>query len=235
MWPVVAPAILSVLGILFYWLFIVTEGTYLGTSVVITLYDWTARRYERIKDLQYVNELYYVGMPIGRSIGSAGVVLDVATGTGRLPRALVASGYGQLTMIGLDRSKGMLVEARASCAHLENGVTWFCADSQDLPFADASCEAVTCLEALEFFVTPEKALREMIRVLKPGGVLWLSSRVGWESRLFFGRLAGRGHLERRLERLGVSCIETRRWQVHYDLVSATKPPCEPCARDTLDQ
>ncbi len=223
---VIAISLGALVGALLYWLLIITEGTYLGTSAVVLLYDWTAGRYDRIKDLKYVNELAFVALPIAGSLYKVPNprLLDVATGTGRVPLALLRSMTQEINLVGADRSRGMLDEARmATDDHREDEVTWICADAMSLPFGDSSFDAVSCLESLEFVVDPRRALREMIRVVKPGGVLWLSNRVGWEARFFPWRLAGRGRLEAVLKELGLLDVETRRWQVHYDLVSARRP------------
>lgn len=223
---VIAICLCVLVGALLYWLVIITEGTYLGTSVVILLYDWTAGRYDRIKDLQYVNEMAFVALPIAASLYGVPKprLLDVATGTGRVPLALLRGMTREIALVGADRSRGMLDEARtATDGDGDDEVTWICADATSLPFEDGSFDAVSCLEAIEFIVDPRRALGEMIRVVRPGGVLWLSNRVGWEARLFLGRLAGRGRLEAMLSELGLLDVETRRWQVHYDLISARRP------------
>jgi ubiquinone/menaquinone biosynthesis C-methylase UbiE len=223
---VIAIGLGALVAALLYWLLIITEGTYLGTSVVVLLYDWTAGRYDRIKDLQYINELAFVALPIATSLYEVPKprLLDVATGTGRVPLALLRGMTREITLVGADRSRGMLDEARTATEDTRDGeVIWVCADAMSLPFEDGSFDAVSCLEALEFVTDPRRALCEMIRVVKPGGVLWLSNRVGWEAHLFPGRLARRGRLEAALNELGLLDVETRRWQVHYDLVSARRP------------
>lgn len=48
------------------------------------------------------------------------------------------------------------------------------ADAANLPLADASCDAVVCLEVLEHVRAPQAVVREIARVLKPGGRGWLS-------------------------------------------------------------
>ena len=84
-------------------------------------------------------------------------------------------------------------------------------------------DAVTCLEALEFMTSGEAVVAELGRVLRPGGVMLLSNRVGAEATVFLGRLARRGMLERCLIAQGLTDIRTERWQVYYDLVWARKP------------
>jgi len=83
-------------------------------------------------------------------------------------------------------------------------------------------DCVTCLEALEFMRDPGGAIREMARVLRPGGVLLVSNRVGRDAWFFPGRLCGRGRLEWCLRELGLGEVTTERWQVHYDLIWARK-------------
>lgn len=91
-----------------------------------------------------------------------------------------------------------------------------------LAFADGTFDAVTCLEALEFMPDPRKAIAEMVRVLKPGGVLLVSNRVGWEARFLPGRCCGRGRMEKVLATHPLRDIHTQLWQVHYDLIWARK-------------
>ncbi|EPR37170.1 Methyltransferase type 11 [Desulfovibrio sp. X2] len=49
-----------------------------------------------------------------------------------------------------------------------------CANAEALPFADASYDTVLCLEVAEYIPDPAQALREMLRVLRPGGSLIFS-------------------------------------------------------------
>lgn len=222
--------LVALLGVTGFWLIYTTEGTYLGAGVVTLLYDYTARRYNRIKNLSFVDEIRYLAIPLMRVIGdiSRPRVLDVATGTGRLPIALAGQYDFDGTTIGIDRSGCMLAEAQEAIADLE-GISLLRGDARQLPFSDACFDCVTCLEAIEFVPNPRQALREMIRVLVPGGSLMISNRVGGEAPLFPGRITGRGQLERELADLGMDDIEMRRWQVHYDLVFASKPKATPVA------
>ncbi|HUL07432.1 MAG TPA: methyltransferase domain-containing protein [Candidatus Acidoferrum sp.] len=98
-------------------------------------------------------------------IGRGQSVLDVACGTGVLAReAASATGSGgQVT--GLDRNDGMLAVAR----RLAPGITWQLGLAESLPFADESFDRVLSQFGLMFFEDRTGALRQMRRVLKPGG------------------------------------------------------------------
>ena len=218
-----------ILVALAYWLVVTTEGTYLGTRAVVRLYDWTARHYNRIKKFGFVDEARFVGLPLARMIEDMPGArhLDVATGTGRALLALAAAGDLDATLVGVDHSRGMLREAQRDLMDGEHSqgerIQLIQGDAHDLMFADATFDAVSCLEALEFMRDTPQVVREMARVLKPGGVLLVSNRVGLEAWFLPGRHCGRGRMEALLAREGLAEINTHRWQVDYDLIWAIKP------------
>jgi ubiquinone/menaquinone biosynthesis C-methylase UbiE len=91
-------------------------------------------------------------------------VLDVACGTGALTLA-VAERVAGGAVLGLDASREMLAVARRKHADIE----WHDGRAESLPFADASFDAVVSQFGLMFFDDRAAALREMQRVLRPGG------------------------------------------------------------------
>lgn len=97
-------------------------------------------------------------------------VLDVACGSGVVARAMAEIAGSRTVPVGLDIAPGMLAVAR----DLEPAIDWRHGDAQALPFADASFDRVACQFGLMFFPDPVEALREMLRVLKPGGRLAMS-------------------------------------------------------------
>jgi SAM-dependent methyltransferase len=106
-----------------------------------------------------------VAAEAGMAPGDA--VLDVACGTGVLAcaaAAIVGPG-GRVT--GLDPNPEMLAVARRK----PDPVQWVEGRAEDLPFADASFDAVASQFGMMFFDDPAMALREMMRVLEPGGRL----------------------------------------------------------------
>ena len=214
--------VLSAMGLVVYWAVVLAEGVYLGPRAVIWLYDRTACRYDRIKDVDPRDDARYLARPLLLTLQTSDKprVLDVATGTGRLPEALLSEGDFTGQVVGIDRSRGMLAEAQKKLARRCAAVGLLLTVAERLPFPDASFDAVTCLEALEFLASPKEALRECVRVLKPGGVLLASNRVGWDVLWFPGRLCGRERVEALLRALGMEDVERELWQVHYDLVWA---------------
>lgn len=208
-----------------YWLLVLTEGTYLGPEVVAWLYDLMALQYNAIKKSQFIYELRHIGIPLVQSLGEQGTwrLLDVASGTGRVPLAVLAAGSDRSIIWGIDRSAKMLALAQQATSEYGDRVAVSLQDAAQLGFADRAFEGVVCLEALEFMPHPRRALKEMVRVLKPGGIMLLSNRVGIDAWFFPGRMCGRGRLETELHRLGLKNIRMERWQEHYDLVWATNP------------
>ncbi len=213
-------ALLVALG---YWLLIIAEGAYLGPWLVARLYDWIAPRYDRIKQYHPNDEDWYLGHPLTRALAGVDhpLILDVGTGTGRLPATLLRCRF-QGQVIGLDFSRRMLAQAARNLDGYRDQVIWVWQDAAHLPFDDAVFDAVTCMEALEFLPDPRGALAEMVRVLVPGGVLFLTNRVGWEARLLPGRAFGRPALRTLLEGRSLQQIEIESWQMNYDLVMARK-------------
>ena len=92
-------------------------------------------------------------------------VLDVACGTGILAREAVARVGSTGSIVGLDPNPGMLAVAE----RLAPAVEWQQGTAESLPFPDQSFDAVISQFGLMFFTDRYQALREMLRVLTPGG------------------------------------------------------------------
>jgi ubiquinone/menaquinone biosynthesis C-methylase UbiE len=222
-WFALAVILIS-LGLFLYWTLVISEGAYFGARFVAWLYDLSARRYDRIKEFDDEEEDWYVGLPLWRTIQSVQrpLVLDVATGTGRLPLALLRRPQFEGRIVALDLSRKMLRQAHAKLAPFGDRVTLLRQDAMHLPFPNEIFDAVTCLEALEFVPDPTRALNEMLRVLRPGGALLTTNRVGWEAKLLPGKAFSPGRLRAILNDLPLQTVEVRRWQVFYRQVWARK-------------
>lgn len=100
-------------------------------------------------------------------------VLDVACGTGVVARLASQSVGAAGVVAGLDVNPGMLAVARTTTPP-ETTIEWHEASAQTMPFPDESFDAVLCQMGLQFMPDKEAVLREMRRVLAPGGRLILN-------------------------------------------------------------
>jgi demethylmenaquinone methyltransferase/2-methoxy-6-polyprenyl-1,4-benzoquinol methylase len=131
-------------------------------------------------------------------------VLDVATGTGMVAAELLER--ADCTVVGIDQSAEMLAGARRRFATTGQGrVELIEGQAEALPFADGSFDALTFTYLLRYVDDPAATVRELARVVRPGGQVaslefgvppWLLARAAW--RLYtavglptLGRLASR--------------------------------------------
>jgi demethylmenaquinone methyltransferase/2-methoxy-6-polyprenyl-1,4-benzoquinol methylase len=99
-------------------------------------------------------------------------ILDVATGTADM--AILMTRYLQAVRVtGVDISTGMLEIGRQKInrLRLDDRIILETGDSESLQFSDASFDAITVAFGVRNFENLEKGLKEMLRVLKPGGRL----------------------------------------------------------------
>ena len=102
------------------------------------------------------------------SVGVGTRVLDVATGPGWVAAQAAERGA---SVVGVDVAEAMIARARSAHPGLE--FRW--ADAHELPFADASFDAVVGNLAVMHLSRPERAMAEFARVLRPGGRLALTA------------------------------------------------------------
>ncbi|MFL5806484.1 MAG: class I SAM-dependent methyltransferase [Roseiflexaceae bacterium] len=223
LWLLAAFALLAFL----YWLIVVGEATYLGRYAVRFIYQRGARFYDSARrgvtagderDLLPLLRMALVGVAAPR-------VLDVATGTGRVPLLLSGQPWFGGEVHGIDIAPAMLAQARAKAAAAGVGarIKLREGDAGSLPWPDQTFDLVTSLEALEFFPYPRRALAEMARVLRPGGALIVSKYPDWWARALPLKGLTRRRATHLLQRLGIAAVEIRAWQPgHYELVIARK-------------
>lgn len=117
-------------------------------------------------------------------VGPGARVLDVACGTGVVARAAAARAGPEGRLAGVDVNSGMLAVA----ARRAPAIDWRQGGAEALPWADAAFDVVLCQFGLNFFADPETALREMWRVLAPGGRLAVAVFDGLERNPAYARM-----------------------------------------------
>jgi ubiquinone/menaquinone biosynthesis C-methylase UbiE len=125
-----------------------------------------------LRDIAFANARLGGSAPVVRAVHALGArrVLDVGSGAGDVPLALVREGARrgvELHVTCLDRSEQMLAIARRSAAG-DPALAFVRADGESLPFGDGAFDVVTCTLALHHF-EPDAAralLREVRRVAR---------------------------------------------------------------------
>lgn len=242
------------------------EGAHLGPRVQAWLYDRWSKKYDADKRESQLRDDEMLAAPLlealyvhsshrkGREHEGAGglepFVLDFAAGTGRLSVALMKRPEFSGRIIAMDLSLGMLEQAveklsRALSALDTSSGTGPAEDGRveflryqtfPLPFADATFDAVCCLEVLELLPDMDAALAEMSRVLRPGGTL-LTSR-GTEASGRKAKVKSRAEFGALLAKNGFENYRIDVWWSLFDRVLAVKngssePVRRRCLREVL--
>ncbi|HEX4320680.1 MAG TPA: class I SAM-dependent methyltransferase [Acidobacteriaceae bacterium] len=115
-------------------------------------------------------------------------VLDVACGTGNTAIPIARHGA---TVTGVDIAVNLIVQARERAAAEGLAITFDEGDAEQLPYADASFDAVVTMFGAMFAPRPELVASEFARVLKPGGLLAMAN---WNPASFTGKMFKVGSL-----------------------------------------
>ena len=194
-------------------------------------FDRRAERYERGLDSGWLKRVQREALA-ALELGSHDQLLDVGCGPGA---ALVDAAGVVRSAYGIDLSPEMIGKALDATRGFEH-VDVCVADSERLPFGDAAFTAVLCSTSFHHYPDPQHAVREMARVLAPGGRLVVGDAC---SDLVAARVAdvflrrfepGHVHLHRSAEiaafvqRAGLTGVRMRRISSGaYAIVHGTRP------------
>ena len=220
---------LLALALFVYWTIIIGEGSYFGPWMVRWIYSRGARVYDGVRQRVTATDAAELAGTLRAALlrQPLAPALDVATGTGRVPLLLAREEWYGGAIVGLDLTPAMLAIAREKAAARQLGqrIEWQLGSGDDLGrWSDATFGLITCLEALEYFGRPRRAVREMWRLLVPGGTLIISTWTPRHARKLPGKAWTAAGMTTFVQALGCIQIESRPWQPgEYDLVIAVKP------------
>lgn len=201
------------------------EGAHLGPRLQSWLYDRWSRKYDEGKRQSQVRDDEMLAQPLLEKLKDIPepYILDFATGTGRLSYALLKQTSFNGRIVALDISQGMLEQAASKISGISDaldGIDFIRHQSMPLPFPHASFDAVCCLEVLELLPDARAALKEMSRLLRPGGIL-LTSR-GTEESGRKAKVKSEAEFTSILEECGFENIQITKWWKLFDRVIANK-------------
>lgn len=145
------------------------------SQIDIDFHRQTAVSYDEDVTAEYAVYHRYMLDPyldrVASSVG-AGRAVDIGCGTGVIALGLARRG---LQVVGIDHSKEMLeiAEAKRREAGLAN-CDFVRGDARELPLADETVDCVTCQGVLHHLQVMDDCLRELQRVLRPGGFFYIS-------------------------------------------------------------
>jgi ubiquinone/menaquinone biosynthesis C-methylase UbiE len=144
-------------------------------------------QYQKLRELDFravhvISDLLAAAIDQRRPVAR---LLDIGTGEGRyldaVSESLSASLANRVLPIGVDLSPAMLTQAHVQDSHVGLGAQYLVSASEMLPFLTASCDAITCFNAVHHFDLA-KFVSEASRVLIPSGQLVLYTRTPDQNR-----------------------------------------------------
>jgi demethylmenaquinone methyltransferase/2-methoxy-6-polyprenyl-1,4-benzoquinol methylase len=137
------------------------------------LFDGLPKRYDTLAEVLSFGQNGRWRRELVTQIASSepNTILDVATGTAGVAIALAKRSGGEVT--GVDLTESMLARGRERvvAAGLDRRIRLQVARAEELPFPDGAFDAVSFTYLLRYVSDPASTLRELVRVLRPGGTL----------------------------------------------------------------
>ncbi|HMK77758.1 MAG TPA: bifunctional demethylmenaquinone methyltransferase/2-methoxy-6-polyprenyl-1,4-benzoquinol methylase UbiE [Thermodesulfobacteriota bacterium] len=145
---------------------------FLHPESIRSLFDNIAPTYDLLNHLLSLGrDIYWRKIAVQELKGLEGWILDIATGTGDVAMEMIHQSDHQRKVSGLDFSEPMIKKAKQKVFQkgLSQTITLSLGDALSLPFRDNTFSASLIAFGLRNIVQKERALSEMVRVIKTGG------------------------------------------------------------------
>lgn len=148
------------------------------TESRLEFFDRIADQWDGWADLERMRPELRKGL-IALDVPPSASVVDLGCGTGNLTLALLEHLDSQGRIVAVDLSPNMIDVAKRKVS--DDRVRWAVADAVSMPVGDASADHVICFSAWPHFPEPEPVVKEILRVLKPGGMFTIWHAISKEA------------------------------------------------------
>ncbi|MBI4481598.1 MAG: methyltransferase domain-containing protein [Acidobacteria bacterium] len=132
-------------------------------------FDDVAKQWDRVRETFYSQTVREKSLVVA-DVQPGRVAADIGAGTGFITEGLLQKG---LKVIAVDQSEAMLAEMKRKLAHFD-GIEYRVGQAESLPVPGETMDYVFANMYLHHVESPPEAIREMTRILKPGGKLVLT-------------------------------------------------------------
>jgi ubiquinone/menaquinone biosynthesis C-methylase UbiE len=144
-------------------------------------------------------------------------ILDVGCGTGRLLRAASII-WPETQLLGVDPAPHMVTEA----ARLNPKATFKVAQGEALPFPDQSIDIVMSSISFHHWVDHQKAVREIARVLRPGGAFCLADHIFLLAKLWGEKVKSRQEIRSLMMNAGLTVRQHQGMGIRFVLITLSQ-------------
>ena len=188
------------------------------TSADIERFDkWAATYDQSIAQYWFFGPIHkkMLGMLIREWTQSPpGCILDVGCGTGRLLRAASVH-WPEAQLFGVDPAPHMIAEA----SRLNPTATFKVAQGEAIPFPDQSIDVVMSSLSFHHWVDHQKAVHEIARVLRPGGVFCLADHIFLLSKLWGEKVKSRQEIRTLMLNAGLTVRRHKGMGIRFVLIT----------------
>ena len=129
-------------------------------------FDRVAQDWDDMRENFFSDEVRVIALSTA-SVQKGKIAADIGAGTGFISEGLIQEG---LQVIAVDQSEAILKEMKRKFAGIET-IDYRVGQAQNLPISDATVDYAFANMYLHHVESPPKAIKEMVRILKPGGKL----------------------------------------------------------------